>query len=224
MLVLPERVLDRCMGICESIILTRNQPDYSLPTLVPAEVPSTDSDGNYNGMELCMEKIGFDPKPPAPYGPANANADMSRTVEEGFRLVQGYLTEGRFLVLEQGGYAITNPGGSDIVLSAATNGHEQKSQRWVVHATGGAPTVGGQGATSGQYIFSSAADGRYLADHTSLSQSSSGAETYTINFLGNGQGYSLQKENGKYLNVKDGEIYISSDISGWQIYSVSYLS
>jgi phospholipase C len=200
------------------------QPDYTLPTLVKAEVPSKDEDGNYNGMELCMEKIGFDPKPPAPYGPENANADMSKTVEEGFRLVQGYLTEGRFLVLEQGGYALTNTGGSDVVLTAATAAHESKSQRWVVHTTGGAATDGGAGATTSSLLVSSAADGRYLASHTSLSTASSGAQEYQVEFLGNGKGYSLQKENGKYLGIKDGEIYISSEVSGWQIYSVSYLS
>ncbi len=158
------------------------------PSLAKAEIPSKDADGNYNGMELCMEKIGFDPKPPAPYGPDNANADMSRVVEEGFRLVQGYLTEGRYLVLEQDGHAITNLGGSDFVLSAATDRHESKSQRWVVHATGGAPTDGGQGASSGQYVISSAVDGRYIASHTGFSHAVSGAQTYTISYLGKRKG------------------------------------
>ena len=172
-----------------------------------------------------MDIFGFDPKPLPPYGPENANRDMSTLVEEGFKQVQGYLTEGRWLVLEQDGYAITNMGddASDIVLTSATSSHESKTQRWVIHERGGAPVDGGHTST-GTYFLSSAEDGRWLADHTSLSTSMSGAETYSITFLGNGQGYSLMKENGKYLNVQDGQIYISSDVSGWHVYSVTYHS
>ena len=184
-----------------------------------------DTDGNYNGMELCFDFFGFDPKPLPPYGPENANMDMSTLGEEGFKEVQGYLTEGRWLVFEQDGLAIANngAGAKDIVLTEATSGHESKKQRWVIHDQGGAPIDGGKGS-SGTYILSSAEDSRYLASHTSLSTSVNGAQTYNITYLGNGQGYSLQKENGKYLNVKDGEIYISSQATGWKAYSVSYHS
>lgn len=174
-------------------------------------------------MELCMDVFGFDPKPLPPFGPENANRDMSTLVEEGFKEVHGYLTEGRWLVFEQDGYAITNLGNGarDIILTKTTAEHEQKIQRWVIHPQGGASVEGGKGS-SGTYYLASAEDGRYIASHTSLDTSVQGAETYTITFLGNGKGYSLKKENGKFLNVKDGEIHISSEESGWKTYSVSY--
>lgn len=170
-----------------------------------------------------MDVFGFDPKPLPPYGPDNAHMDMATLVEDGFKEVVGYLTEGRWLVFEQAGYAITNTGAdaSDITLTATTTDHESKSQRWVIHAQGGAPTDGGQ-ISYGTYYLTSAMDGRYIASHTSLSKSVNGAQTYKITFLGNGKGYSLQKENGKFLGVKNGEIYISSQETGWSIFAVTY--
>jgi phospholipase C len=44
-------------------------------------------------------------------------------------------------------------------------------------------------------------DGRYIADHTSLDKLLSGAEMYAIAYMADGAGYTLQKENGKYLSI-----------------------
>lgn len=148
-------------------------------------------------MLLLVDVFGFDPKLLPPFGPDNAHKDMSSLVEDGFKEVVGYLTEGRWLVFEQGGYVTTNTGSgaSDITLTTATANHEIRTHRWVIHAQGGAPTDGGQ-INYGTYFLASAVDGRYLASHTSLSKSVNGAETYKISFLGNGRGYSLQKRMG----------------------------
>jgi hypothetical protein len=60
-------------------------------------------------------------------------------------------------------------------------------------------------------LLTSAVDGRYIADHTSLDMLHSGAETYKITDLGDGKGYSLMKENGKFLGIgSDGTINILS--------------
>jgi phospholipase C len=201
-----------------------DHPDYSIPYIPPATTPMEDNEGNWDSASVCQGIYGEPPShPPAPYGPANENLDPSTLSEEGFKAVRGYLTEGRYLVFEMNGFALTNPGSSDITGTKSTADHRNKAQRWIVHAIGGTATGGGEG--SGSFIISSAADGRYIASHTSLSKSSSGAETYTVTDLGNGKGYSLMKENGKYLSIgADGVIGIHETPSGFQVYSVTYHS
>jgi phospholipase C len=123
------------------------------------------------------------------------------------------------------GYALTNPStnATDFTATKATPQHSDKNQRWVIHQTGGTAVEGGSGA--GTFNISSALDGRYVKSHTSLGKGVSGAETYTISDLGNGQGYTLVKENGKYLTIdNNGVIDIIGTPMGFQIYSVTYQS
>jgi phospholipase C len=138
--------------------------------------------------------------------------------------VRGYLTEGRYLVFEMNGYALTNPSttATDFTTTKATASHSAKTQRWVLHATGGTATEGGAGA--GTFTVTSALDGRYIKSHTSLGKGVSGAETYKIADLGNGKGYTLVKENGKYLTIDSkGVIDITGTMPiGFQVYSVTY--
>jgi phospholipase C len=75
------------------------------------------------------------------------------------------------------------------------------------------------------FNITSAVDGRYISQHTSLATDVSGAEVYVIQYQGSEQGYSLQKGNGKYLNLKsDGSISIDSTWTGYSIFSVAYRS
>ena len=123
------------------------------------------------------------------------------------------------------GFALTNPSltATDFTATKATSGHEDKKQRWVIHQTGGTAVDGGAGG--GTFTISSALDGRYAKSHTSLGTGVSGAETYTIADLGNGQGYTLVKENGKYLTIdNNGVIDIIGTPMGFYIYSVTYQS
>ena len=185
----------------------------------------TDDDGNYIGASVCNALYG-NSNPPVPYGPENEAVVPSTLSEEGFKNVRGYLTEGRYLTFEMNGYAITNPStmATDITGTTATADHSDITQRWVLHALDGTAVHGGQGA--GVFIISSALDGRYIHDHTSLGRGTSGAENYTIADLGNGAGYTLVKQNGKYLTVDDtGIIDITGDLPiGFQVYSVTYQS
>jgi phospholipase C len=203
-----------------------DNPDYSIPNIPDAPEPSEDSDGNWDSAVLCQGTYGTPPPhPPAPYGPENENLDPATLVEEGFKSVRGYLTEGRYLVFEMNGYALTNagPNATDIAGTPATADHSSINQRWAMHATGGTALEGGEGA--GTFFISSAVDGRYIASHTSLDKAERGAETYTIVDLGNGGGYTLVKENGKYLGIgQDGTIGIYSTPSGFKVFSVTYQS
>jgi len=131
--------------------------------------------------------------------------------------MRGAMTEGRFIVFEMGGYALTNPGKPAGVFTAtkATLSHESIAQRWVVHNL----VDGGN-----TFTISSARDGRYIGSHTALVNSETGAETYTVGFAA-GKGYSLQKENGKYVTVdENGAVQIGEDVTYFRGYSVTYAS
>ena len=200
-----------------------DNPDYSIPNISDAPAPSEDSDGNWDSAVLCQGTYGTPPPhPPTPYGPENENLNPASLVEDGFKPVRGYLTEGRYLVFEMNGYALTNagPNVTDITGTPAKSDHSSINQRWIVHATGGTALEGGEG--SGTFI-SSAVDGRYIADHTSLDKMETAAETYTITDLGNGGGHTLMKENGKYLSIRqDGTIGIYGTPTGFKVFSVTY--
>lgn len=201
-----------------------SQPDYSIPSLPVIPTPHTDSSGNWDASSICVAKYGHF-GPPIPYGPENEALDPSTLSEDGFKQLRGYLTEGRYLVFEMNGFALTNPSltATDFTATKATSGHEDKKQRWVIHQTGGTAVDGGAGG--GTFTISSALDGRYAKSHTSLGTGVSGAETYTIADLGNGQGYTLVKENGKYLTIdNNGVIDIIGTPMGFYIYSVTYQS
>ncbi|KAH8816010.1 non-hemolytic phospholipase C precursor [Xylogone sp. PMI_703] len=191
-----------------------DHPDYSVPTLPYAPDPLTDSNGNLLGPGPCQAQYP-NQNPPIPYG--DQTEEDSLVSENGYKAVRGYLTEGRYLVFEFGGYALTNPGSSATSFTAteATAAHDSINQRWVVHAF----TEDGN-----TFTITSALDGRYIGSHTSLVDHNTGAETYTITFLA-GSGYALQKENGKYLTIDSkGNVQIASDATYFQAYSVTYSS
>ena len=72
------------------------------------------------------------------------------------------------------------------------------------------------------FKITSAVDGLYISQHSSLSVSVSGAEVYNVVYIGNSQ-YTLQKENGRYLNIAaDGTISFASKPVPYSVYSVTY--
>jgi len=122
------------------------------------------------------------------------------------------------------GFALTNLGlnSSSLVATQATPTHNDKRQRWVVHAIGGTAVEGGAGA--GVFAVSSALDGRYVYASNDLGKGRDGAEVWAIADLGNGLGYTLATETGGYITVNQlGVIGMSRSPSvGFQIYSVTY--
>lgn len=198
-------------------------PDYSIPSIPNAPTPSEDSDGNWDSAVVCQGTYGTPPPhPPAPYGPENENLNPATLVEDGFKPVRGYLTEGRYLVFEMNGFALTNAGrhASHITATRATPDHNSPSQRWIIHATGGTALEGGEG--SGTFTISSAVDGRYVAEQT-LIDAKKGSQTYTITDMGNGKGYSLKTVKGKFLSIeRDGRVGTSHTPSGFGVFSVTY--
>lgn len=148
-----------------------------------------------------------------PYG--NQTEANSLVYENGFKGVRGALNEGHYLTFEANGYALSNPsdGSKQFKATPATAAHDAKAQRWVVHGIAEEGTL---------FNITSAVDGTYISQHSSLSVSVSGAEVYNIAYVGASK-YTLQKENGDYLNIaKDGSLDFESTAVPYSLWSVTY--
>jgi phospholipase C len=161
-----------------------HKPDFSIPTIPDIMTPNKDSSGNYDDVSIYQAEYPNLPTPP--YRTQITVTEMHTLSGQGFKPMRGALTEGRYLTIEANGFALTNPSTSTNQLSttAALADHSDIHQRWVVHQLDVALDVP-------QFNISSAVDGKYLSQHTSLSTAVAGAEVYTVTFLGNGQGYTL---------------------------------
>ncbi|KAG4438159.1 hypothetical protein IFR05_006370 [Cadophora sp. M221] len=193
-----------------------DNPDYSVPALPDAPAPHKDAQGNYDGAAHCEGQYAVT-RPTVPYGNQISPNNVSSLSEQGFKAMRGALTEGRYIVFELNGWALTNAGkpATDLTASKATPGHTDISQRWIVHQ------LDNDGS---QFTISSARDGRYIGSHTGLIDSSSGAQKYTVSFQA-GKGYALQKENGKFVTVDGkGGVQISGTASYFLGFSVTYSS
>jgi len=156
-------------------------------------------------------------QPPVPYGPENANADVSLLVEEGFKQVRGQLTEGRYLTFEMNGYALTNAEHNAMRISStpASPLHEDNRQRWIIHRVGE--------EDGDRFVISSAVDGRYVSYLQGLTSWKWLAETYSITDLGNGKGYNLRPSGVLSLGVSSlGDVFQTRRRDGFQVFSVTY--
>ncbi|KAJ5465762.1 hypothetical protein N7530_009549 [Penicillium desertorum] len=166
--------------------LDLDHPDYSLPDLPDAGTLDTNEKGEYTGTSNCQARHK-QTRPDVPYGEQNNATDVNTLwFEEGFKEVVGYLTEGRYLVFEKNGAAITNPArGNSLVTSDTSAQHNNKSQRWVIHYN--------DDEQSRAFTISSALDGRWVGPGGALlpkSQSANAAQVH-FTFLGGGLGYTL---------------------------------
>ncbi|KAK4552522.1 hypothetical protein LTR86_010366 [Recurvomyces mirabilis] len=202
-----------------------DNPDYSLPNVAQAPTPLRDLSqpeptdgligalsGNYIGAAKCQSTYS-NSQPPVPYGPDNANANMSALTEEGFKQVRGALTEGRYLNFEFGGWALSNVD-NFVSVTKATSQHNDIRQRWILHQQGD--------GNSKMFTISSALNGQYIGSGLTLVKQSSSAEQFTITYLGNGKGYTMAKSNGQLLQQLLQTI--ASFTGGLQIFSVTYHS
>lgn len=222
----------------EHLTHSQKQPDYSLPNIPEPETPAINSKGDYIGSAQCESRYPTQ-RPPVPYGQQDDTTD-ALWFEEGFKECVGYLTEGRYLVFEKAGSALTNPGNSNhLATSPATTDHDTKSQRWVIHYT--------DDVESEIFTISSALDGRWLGSQGILlpKDQSANASAVRLYFLGNGRGYTLQyADSGEYIDVNSqGSLNMASlhqhsknsttplmsgmtvamhPVEGYKVWSVSY--
>lgn len=174
-------------------------PDYSIPDIPTAETPHTNAQGVYDGSSYC-ESLFAVQRPDVPYG--NQTAEDALATEQGFKSVRGNITEGRYLVFEKDGQAITNLNGS-LGLSSASSTHDAREQRWIV------TYVGNPGNANHEFIVSSAVDGSYVNVNGTMVTKVGSAASASIAYVGNGAGHTL---------VMPG----LGQMTGVDIYSVTY--
>lgn len=169
--------------------------------------------GQYNGYSVCQAKYPHDSRPPVPYGEQSEASALA--TEQGFKAVRGQLTEGRFLVFEKNGFALTssNFGPNSLTATRASPVHDIVAQRWILHQL----KQGGN-----QFTVESVPTGKCATGLSDMSPCSQTAPI-TINDLGNGQGHSLQASNGEYLSInQNGKVVLTSKVEGFQLFSVTY--
>jgi phospholipase C len=187
------------------------QPDYSIPNIPAAETPLTNSAGTYTGMSQCESRYP-QTRPTVPYGSQNESSSLA--TEQGFKSLRGDLTEGRYLVLEMNGFALTNSG-NNVTATAATTKHEAKSQRWISH----------QLASGGKdFVLSSAVDGKFVDDEMALVADQTAAAVFTVGDLGNGAGHAFSTEDGYMMIASNGQVGLKSGAIGFSVFSVTYSS
>lgn len=183
------------------------------------DAPATNAAGAYVGTAQCEAKYSH-PRPPVPYGQQNVTDAL--WFEDGFKEVVGYLTEGRHLVFEKAGFALTNNGkASHVTFTPATADHSSPNQRWVIHYS--------SGEESQIFTISSALDGKWLGKGGALlpAKDSAQAVPVKLTFLGNGKGYTLQLVGGHgEIDIRENDgVSVNSALGsadGFKIWSVTY--
>ncbi|KAJ6442212.1 non-hemolytic phospholipase C precursor [Purpureocillium lavendulum] len=183
-------------------------PDTSVPNLPNAPEPHKDSKGNYDGSSHCKDQY---PKqqPPVPYKGEGVITDMPALVEKGFKPIRGKLTEGRFLVLEMNGFALTagsRCGSKDgVCLTKATDKHETAAQRWVAHVS----KLGGT-----EFTFSSSVDGQYICESEKLCGQKEKAMKFNVGFTPS-KGYCFKMtKGGQYMVASSSGVLSQSGSQG----------
>ncbi|KAJ6445259.1 non-hemolytic phospholipase C precursor [Purpureocillium lavendulum] len=194
-----------------------DNPDYSLPKMPFAPEPHKNANGNYDGSSYCQSR---NPKtrPPVPYTGDGVIKDLTTVVERGFKSVRGKITEGRYLVFETSGQALTNPGrcrsDSNVTVTRVSKGHKRELQRWVVHAV----KLGGD-----DFTLQSAADDRFICDDGKMCKDKANAVVFTLGFDPS-KGHTIKsKASSKYVTLtSDKKLTFNGPLGHWDTFSVTY--
>ncbi|GJN83034.1 hypothetical protein PLIIFM63780_006580 [Purpureocillium lilacinum] len=191
-------------------------PDYSIPNLPFAPEPHRNANGDYDGSSYCQSR---NPKtrPPVPYTGDGVIKDITSVVEPGFKSVRGKITEGRYLVFEMDGYALTNPGrcrpDGGATVTKVSKGHARDLQRWIVHAV----QIGGD-----DFTLESAVDNRFICAGGKMCKDKQDAIVFTLGFEPS-KGHTIKsKASSKYVSVADKKLTLEGSLSHWATFSVSY--
>ena len=186
-------------------------PDYSHPHLPEVAQASRDPlTQDFNGAILCLAKNLGKVTPPVPY---KDDSDDFRNIERGSKRVRGNLSEGRFLVFEAWGHALTYAN-DKLGTTHAARGHNGKDTAFVLHWQGSAPD---------DITFKIATpSGKYLTHDLSLSDNGDDGVVVSIYDLGNGAGHQIDHNGAKLSVNRNGRIAWQRDNAGtFEIYSVS---
>lgn len=151
-----------------------------------------------------------------PYGSDNANQDLSKAVQDGFKPVRGRLTEGRYLTVEMDGMALANAG-SSVGATSANARHDTLSQRWILHAVNG-----DQSATNSKFYLQSAADKQYIGEAGALTEDMGQAQAFTITYTANGATHSLSADGTSFVAISGSQVQWNAAAGKVKVFSVTY--
>jgi len=178
-------------------------PDLSIPDLPVPTPPLTNSQGQFVGVVACEAEFP-NPQPVVPFG--QQTRETSLQIENGFKSVRGTLTEGRFLVFESNGLALSFDNTNEAFgTSKAVPAHDSDEQRFIIHATVPPP------ATTFMLQFAGSPTRGFVDKNNKQTANINDAAVFNITDLGNGQGYTLQQisGSGKFVTT-------SNNLSGHQ--------
>ncbi len=229
-----------------------NNPDYSLPSITSVRTPEAlDYDnwsgnltlgslsGPWVGPSKCMGGYSHGNRPDVPYGPQNANEDMNNLVEDGYKEIRGAITEGRYIVIESNGVGLGRTKDGKVVGIAASDKHDDKSQRWII--------TNSDGDRFGKsFYIQSASDSNFVTSNGALTKDQSQAQAFIFEYepgtathtlrragAGNGEYVSVAKrankkrDNKKRANKKCrdiGDVNFAGSKTSYKIYGVNYRS
>ncbi len=227
------------------------KPNYTAPTIVTAGTPDTNEAGDYMGTINCLNQYNGE-QPPPPYGKQVANVSLQ--VEAGYKAMRGQPTEGRCVVFVQqnNGLALTlAANGTKLVSKPVQDNYMDVSQGFCLaefqdvfinsfslqSAANTSLYVGAPSqpsvASSSQFSTNSSSEMSLFSGASTIPMLSSYQEaSFTINYQGNGSGFTLQVEGYYYTKAVQDLPYIGIAANGavtwsdkpiaFDAYSVTY--
>ena len=191
-----------------------SNPDYS--TIKLDYVPEATKDlitGFYNGAFVCIARFLGLVTPKVPYGKQNEKEALR--VEAGYKPTRGDLTEGRFLVFETNGRALSHSG-HYLGSSKACDQHNGDDQLFVIHWQGSAPRDNRfKISTPGKHP-------RYIASNLKFTSNPKKAAVFEIVDLGNGKGYTVtEHRSNKKLTISENGSVKRANYATFSIFSVT---
>ncbi|ORX37170.1 phosphoesterase family-domain-containing protein [Kockovaella imperatae] len=196
-----------------------DHPNYTAVELPDAPSPQRDPlSGLLDAAAYCHAKYDELAWPPVPYG--NQTEQDALWVEAGHREIRGKLTEGRHLVLESSGYALSVLSNATCTLGTSSPQVQKESdasQRFIVHARNASL------ADVPIFTITSAGDSKWFQADLSLSDSNADAAYFNVTNGGGVKGYTFQEmSSGQYLNFGCGNVTLGASPEWIKLYSVTF--
>ena len=185
-----------------------NAFDFDNPNYDPINLPNITEPALYDSTCPAGRK---NPTPPA--GGNGISDSMGSLIKKGFKTVRGSLTEGRYLALEMGDFALSHAKGCKVTTTIATKNHNGTAQQWVIDAV----QIGGP-----DFTVRTSNKTRYICDKGYLCRTKSNATVFTLAFTP-GKGHTFKVKKTGTCMVLDKEHIEYDDCSTyWKVYSVNY--
>ncbi|UNI19383.1 Phospholipase C [Purpureocillium takamizusanense] len=216
-------------------------PDYSLPHISSVRTPEPRPDNNWSGnLSLgslsgpwvgpakCQKGFAHGNYPSIPYGAKNLEQDMASLVENGYKLVRGAITEGRFVTIEGNGLALARNSEGKVLAVQKYEKHDEIKQRWILHSSDG-------NRFGNSYYLQSALDMMYIARGGGLTKDRNQAQEIIFTYSASGSVYTLSTKEGGHVGFTKtdggnkkcrdvGKVYWNGEATKFQVFGVNYRS